>query len=503
MPSTRRAILGLSSAAISPRGAEPPSLAAHAASRLMYGPRPGDVAAIEAQGFSAFLQQQLNPTGISDSACDALLAALPSDMLSLTQTQLYDRGQLTWSEAIKPFTQVRYRTVIRQASSARQLYERMVEFWHNHFNVFVFDFPCYNMWPLWDALIRQHALGNFRTFLEATATSPHMLVYLDNAFSTDGGPNENYARELFELHTLGAMNYNVPGGYEDQDVYEASRAFTGWNVDVDYNYSSATRGQFTYLHDNHDRFQKWVLGVRLPNDQPPQKDGRDVLDLLCNHMGTARHLCTKLVQKFVSDDPPPALVESAAQVWYANRTHANQIRLVLEHILSSAEFASETHRRSKFKRPVDWVISTMRALGIAYPNHDSFWWMFGGMGQNYFEWTPPNGPPETRRRWETSNSLLQRCNWVMQLEAGWYDQNGFDYSVTGLMPADRRTPREIAQWWADRIIQGPVSTATMEGLLLFLAEGRDWDIPMETAQANGKLRQLAAMCALSPEFMKR
>lgn len=513
MPLTRRQLISPSAkpGRYTPAGerrADPapvPTLAQHAANRLMFGPAPGDVAAIEALGYDAFLQQQLNPTSITDTACDAAVNALPRDTYAETWAQLYDRRNLaTWTEVIKPFVQVRHATVTRMAKSKRQLYERMVEFWHNHFNIYGLDYITRSMWTKWDETIRANALGNFRTFLEATAKHPAMLYYLDNYTSTDGGPNENYARELFELHTLGSMNYQEPGGYIDRDVYEASRCFTGWTFEQESNSANAgyaNRGQFKYVAEDHDRFLKIVLGTIINNDNAAMVDGGLVLDMLAYHPGTAKHIATKLARRFIADDPPQAVIDSTAQVFIDNKNDPNQIRKVLEHLLSSVTF-KET-RGNKFKRPVDWLISSMRALQLPYITHDAFYWAFDRMGQKFFEWTPPNGPPDTAYKWITSNAFQQRWNYMTTVAAGWYTDYNFTITATGLMPAGKKTPRDVVEWWVERTHQRAVSAQTLDGLMQFVAEGRNYDIEMPSQQIDDKIRHLAAMCCLTPDFMRR
>lgn len=468
----------------------------------MYGPRAGDVAAIEAQDLAAFLTEQLDPASIDDSACEALLAAEPHDTLAESWAQLYDRRALAnWNDVIAPFNQTRAATIIRRAHSRRQLFERVVEFWHDHFSLYGPDFIVRSLFPKWDATIREHALGNFRTLLEATGAHPCMLYYLDNYLSTNAGPNENYAREVFELHTLGQMNYQVDGGYIDDDVYESSRCFTGWTIETSG--TAETRGQFKYIHENHDRFMKWVLGSRIPNDQAPLKDGRDVFDRLAYHPGTARHIAWKLAVRFISDDPPASIIDSTAQVFYDSRLEPDQIKRTLLHLLSSAEFADENHRAAKFKRPGDWLISMMRALEVRYPSHDSFYWDFNNMGHRFFEWRSPDGPPDTQADWATSNGLLLRWNYIFRLASGWWNGNGYSLDVTGRMPADITTANGVVQWWVDKAIQRPISSATFDALVLFIAEGRNPALDLPTQQIADKLKYLAATLVMTPEFQRR
>ena len=265
-------------------------------------------------------------------------------------------------EYTRPYHEVAAATIIRAVHSRAQLYERMVAFWHDHFNVLASDdrrvgcaLASYDR-----DTIRPHALGNFRELLEAVAASPAMLVYLSNANSRAGGDNENYGRELLELHTLGRDAYlndhydrwrDVPGaaegkpaGYIDEDVYEAARAFTGWTVENGQKLDAATElprtGRFIYVEGWHDGYQKRVLATELPPFAAPMADGRKVLDLAAFHPATARFLCLKLCRTFVSDNPPQSLVDSAAKVWIENAKKPDQIAAVVKHIALSKEFAA-------------------------------------------------------------------------------------------------------------------------------------------------------------------
>lgn len=482
----------------------PASSGAHIASRFQYGAKPGDAASIDAIGLNPWLATQFSPSTISDSACDTLLAALPRATQSETVTQLYDRrSNANYDEKVRPARETRDATYVRRAHSKRQLLELTVEFWHDHFNIFGFDSDSMLLFPLWDKVMRANAFGNFRTLLGETAKHPAMLYYLDNYISTDGGPNENYARELFELHTLGAGSYQVTGGYIDADVYEAARCFTGWTYERGS--AVASRGQFKYVAADHDRFQKQVLGVQLPNDQAALKDGDDVLTLLANHPGTARHIARKLCLRFSSDTPSEALVQSVADVWYATRTYPDQIKRVLDHLIHQPECYT-FNRFRKFKRPQDWVSSTMRALNLTYKPVVSGWdmnWYVDPMGQSMFGWRPPNGAPDRKSYWATANNFFRRCNFVFQLDSGWYEDDGFVLNVTGVMPADRKTPREIATWWIDRVIMRPVSPNTANALIDFMAEGRNPDLPLAASRITSMVPHLAVLCVTTPEFMMR
>ena len=224
----------------------------------------------------------------------------------------------------------------------------LADFWHNHFNVYGWSYYIAPAFVYYDrSVIRKHALGNFRKLLGAVAKSPTMLYYLDNYINSQAGPNENFARELFELHTLGAENYlgvkrqsdvprdenGIPIGYVDDDVYEATRCFTGWRVDNStWEEGVGESGTFLFYSDWHDEYPKRVLGVDIGSYQGID-DGEIVLDTLAAHPGTARHIAYKLCRRFISDNPPEDLVSEAADIFHTNIDKDDQMKRVLRTIL--------------------------------------------------------------------------------------------------------------------------------------------------------------------------
>jgi uncharacterized protein (DUF1800 family) len=501
-----------------------PSLEQHAAQRLTFGPRPGDVEEIVSMGYENWIDWQLNPSGIDDSALAPYLAEVPNAALSETPAQLYARRSQSWPIPDEPRQQVAHATWQRMLHSKRQLYERVVNFWHEHFSINGEQFIVRSLFPMWDSVIRQHALGNFRAMLEATTKNPCMLYYLDNFVNAAGRPNENYARELFELHTLGAENYradlntispfscpaeyNTDGDawrdfYIDNDVYEAARGFAGWTFEQDA--GSPNAGQYKFVEPNADRFAKIVLCQGMNADPGLEEHGKAVLDILANHPGTARHIAEKLCRRFVSDSPSPGLIASAATVFKNNAAHPNQIRLVLEHIFDSTEFRNA--RLTKFRRPLEWTAAAMRVLGIPYVTHSSFSlsWMYDPMGQRMFGWRPPDGPPDTAGYWQNSNGMLLRWNFVYTVASGWWRWDAlpdFDYSTDGIMPSDRTTAAEIVDWWSSRLFQRGISGPTRAGLEQFVAEGRSHTLPLPASQISSKVKYLAALCTMTPEFQR-
>ncbi|MBA3470346.1 MAG: DUF1800 family protein, partial [Herpetosiphonaceae bacterium] len=295
-----------------------PEPAVIALNRMAYGPKPGDVARVRTMGLTAYVDEQLAPNAADDPVYNQKLADArlrisyaagttypavdelrPLSTLTKSQAQLWElSSHAAAAERIHPANEVRAATWLRARYSKWQLREVMSEFWHNHFNVNAYsDHKIAAMWPLYDReVIRANCMGNFRTLLEAVSTSVPMQYYLDNVSSKDGPANENFARELFELHTLGSDNYfnnlyddwqAVPGasqgkpvGYIDQDVYEAARAFTGWTIENGAYTSPGNlpnTGLFRYYDAWNDNAQKIVLATFLSANQGPMAHGRKVL----------------------------------------------------------------------------------------------------------------------------------------------------------------------------------------------------------------------------------
>ena len=521
-PSMRSAHSSLQTAA----GVEsPPSPEVIALNRMGFGPRPGDLEALLALGatsearIGAYVEQQLNPLALDDSECDARLAALNLTTLSKSLAQLWQdhlrKEGIEWSERIRPADETYTATFVRALYSKRQLVEVLADFWHNHFNVYGFDYWSAPVWVHYDRdVIRGNLLGNFRTMLEAVATSPAMLYYLDNVSNTSGGPNENFARELFELHSMGAMNYlgvvsnlatvpkdteGRPIGYHDEDVYGATRSFTGWRIDQ-------ASGAFWFDTNQHDKYSKTILGVQLPSFLGVD-DGKTVLDLLAGHPGTARFIATKLCRRLIGDNPPAAVVEAAAAVFYAQRNAPDQLQQVVRTILLAPEF--RTTWGQKIKRPFEYVISLLRAANADFAPGDSFFWMYERMGQPLFQWQPPNGFPDLKEDWSSTMPMLQRwrmCNWLID---GWrYGGSGPDRDLLRIqlapqMPSGIATPAAIVDFWAQRILGRSLPAAERDPIVQFMAYGRNpaYDLPAEDIAE--RLRFMVGLIFMAPSFQWR
>ncbi|MEO1095960.1 MAG: DUF1800 domain-containing protein [Cyanobacteria bacterium J06638_28] len=517
----------------------------HALNRMGFGPRPGDVKRIQAMGFAAYVEEQLNPSDRDSPDVQQRLqtAKLPLNLwaddepflaaagkrLSLLDKsipelwQSFDEEDEESGEWLRPLLEVNMATWIRAVYSPWQLQEVLVDFWHNHFNVNAYgDDPRIAVtWPAYDRLMRQHCLGNFRTFLEAVAQSPPMLFYLDNATSRASPANENYARELFELHTLGAEHYvndrypqwqdvptdaaGVPMGFIDEDVYEAARAFTGWTVATGEEVGEAAflpnTGEFHYHEGWHDPYQKRVLGVALPSHQPALADGYAVLDLVAYHPATARHLCTKLCRRLVADDPSPALVEKAIATWMATQKEPNQIQQTVRTILLSPEF--QQAQRQKVKRPFAMVVSYLRATNADLTPTLDLLWMMEDSGHLLFGWPTPDGHPETSTHWLGTQSLLSSWHTLTVLMEE-------DFPLVSINPINElpesvQTPRQMVTYWSDRLLGASLPAASLEALMSFLAPEHSVDEPwqMHHRDLTDRLNQLLPLIAMTPEFRWR
>ena len=500
-----------------------PPLSVIVLNRLAFGPRPGEVAAFQALGatddarLQAWVDQQLNPQSIDDSWCDAKLAAANLVTLNKSLPQLWadhvvNNQHLGWEWRIKSFTDTRSAAWLRAVYSRRQLKEVLVDFWHNHFNVYADDFNIAPVFMHYDRdVIRAHALGNFRQMLEAVATSPAMLYYLDNYTNQVAGPNENYARELFELHTLGAENYygvapqaavpldasGVPIAYVDEDVFEATRCFTGWRVaDGDWPVSQDT-GEFLYYDPWHDRFQKHVLGQVLPNSQPALKDGRDVLDSTAYHPGTARFVARKLCRRLIGDNPPQSIVDAAASVFAAQKYAPDQLKQVVRTIILSNEF--KTTWAQKVKRPFDWVAGFLRAGNATFNFSNDFGWNYDGLGQPLFERRPPDGYPDIKEKWVGTSTLLQTWRLINHVIEDWIDGTTID--LVSQMPGAIRTPNAIVNYWIDRVVGRPLHPIENRiPLVEFMAQGRNPDFDLRPDQIAERLPRMVALLFMAPDF---
>lgn len=372
-------------------------------------------------------------------------------------------------EANIPALEVGITTILKEIYSQWQLQEVMVNFWHNHFNVSVdADDRIAVTFPLYDKMIRKNCFGNFRVFLEEVAKSPAMLYYLNNASSRASPANENYARELFELHTLGKQNYfnnlydrwqEVPGakegkatGYIDEDIYETARAFTGWTV-ADGEWAEGGEkphtGEFLYLEKWHDNYQKRILATEFKSNQGQMEDAQKVLDLLANHAGTAHHLCSKLCIRLLGDNPPDSIIKKATKIWLANVNAEDQIKQVVKAIILSKEF--EESLGKKIKNPLVLLISMIKKMQLDFTPNSELIWMINRMGYYLFTWKTPTGHPESIAHWLGTDRLIQRWSIMPTiLFNDWHKLTKFD--IGQWIPSPQHTSKELVDYWATKIL---------------------------------------------------
>ncbi|MCB2107028.1 MAG: DUF1800 domain-containing protein [Rhodobacteraceae bacterium] len=528
-----------------------PSFERIALNRVTFGARDTDVASAEQTGFAGWVEDQLNaPTG-DDAALDAFLKTqtMPVsyrktnpdgtsstvnedrglDYLYADTAELWgvltgvNQGTVEQFEQIRIMQEMAAGHYIRNTHAKYQLREVLVDFWHNHFNVGRQESDMVSdMLPLYDRdAIRPHALGNFRQMLEAVATSASMLFFLDNAESNKNQPNENYARELLELHTLGIGAYlgvsdqtggsgtqiggNAPG-YTDQDVIEASRALSGWTIEFGQRNSSGgylpSTGNFIYNAAQHNTQAQKFLGIGLSGLTAPMQQGQMVLDICAYHESTADFVCRKLCVRLFGDAPPDAVVERAKAAWLANTQAPDQIALVLRAILLEGDEIG-TVQQAKVRRPYERLIALLRTTdSVVNANATMKDWV-SPMGDGLFVWPEPDGRPDDNTFWLTSvatlgtwNLLLQSTA-VKQIQTSLYDQTP---------PEMLTSATQIADYWIERLIGYMPESAAYTGIMDYVAGPGGVMAALKTGNANliePAFRKLVGLIACTEEFAYR
>jgi len=515
----------------------------HALNRLAYGPRPGDVRRVAADGVMRWIDRQLSPEEIDDHRLAERerqfqileydrrdLAAMYTEAQRERRERKLAADTMADKDGASPIAQRGKRltgefaelAVVRAALSERQLYEIMVDFWTNHFNVYFakgadrFLTPDYT-----EHTIRPRAMGKFADLLIAVARSPAMLFYLDNWESVapgsvppaalrvrarpifgrrpglfsplrdparqdsmrrralEGMPkgiNENYARELLELHTLG-----VDGGYTQQDVIDVARIFTGWSIE-----RPQQGGDFEFHDWAHDRGEKQVLGVRFQAGHG-MDEGVRLLKLLAGLPATMHHVSWKLCQRFVSDDPPDGCVDEAVAAW---RRSSGDVREVLRAIFHGPDFWAPDNVRAKVKTPLEFVVSAARAVSAEPDTSPRLAQVVARLGEPLYLHVAPDGYPEREAAWVNSGALLDRMNAAVALAAG--KLPGVTVvldSIVGVGDAD-----QVIGEVNEKILGGTMSENTKQVLRRQLADTSE---PMQA-------RALAVGLALGgPEFQRQ
>jgi len=370
----------------------------HVLDRLSFGARPGDVDRVRAIGIDRYIDEQLHPERLADAGVEGRLAGLAT--LRLNSRELAEMYPDQESRQI--VLELQQQKMLRAIYSTRQLQEVLVDFWFNHFNVDVRKGADRVLLTEYERdVIRPRVFGRFRDLLGATAKSPAMLFYLDNWTSGgQDGLNENYGRELMELHTLG-----VDGGYTQKDVTEVARAFTGWTIE-----RPRAGGGFRFAPRRHDEGTKVVLGHRI--HAGGQRDGEEVLDILARHPSTARFIATKLARRFVSDAPPAALVDRVAARF---RETDGDLREAVRAILTSPEFFAAETVHAKVKTPFEFVISAVRATDADVRDARPLVRQLAELGMPLYQCQPPTGYKDTADAWVNTGALVGRMNFGLAL----------------------------------------------------------------------------------------
>jgi len=510
---------------------------AHLLNRIGFGPAPGDVERVRRIGLDKYIDQQLHPDQIADADITARLAPLetltkssrelaeeyfgPAEMerrraqqqnAGKPPTEPADRRDMRTPEQMQlmqaergVFTDLAQQKILRAAYSDRQLNEVMVDFWFNHFNVFAGKGQVRAYLTEYERdVIRPNVFARFRELLGSTAHSPAMLFYLDNwqSAAPEGAPtsapmnrqrfgggrrgmprtiadvppgaqqrrprglNENYARELMELHTLG-----VDGGYTQKDVQEVARAFTGWTIA-----NPRQGGGFRFEPRMHDDGEKIVLGHRIKAGGG-ERDAEQVLDILASHPSTARFISTKLVRRFVSDTPPPSLVDRAAARFTETR---GDIREVVRTIIASPEFFAPAAYRAKVRTPFEFVAASVRAAGIDVVNAMPLVQTLRELGMPPYQCQPPTGYADRADAWVNTGALLNRMNFAVALTGGRM-RAVRTTATTPLASADAARTTLI-----DQVLAGDVSAPTRA-----------------TVERAATAPQAMALLLGSPEFQRR
>lgn len=428
-----------------PQPAGAPDTYFGALNRLTFGPRLSDRAHAAEIGLAAWIEEQLAPEAIDNSPADWRLQKFKT--LDMDANELYEVGNKLFDDLDKTpvIDELRQATLIRQVYSPRQLNEVMVEFWSDHFNISLNKGDCWYLKTVDDReAIRPHALGKFRDLLWASAHSPAMLVYLDNQVNVKSHPNENYAREIMELHSLG-----VNGGYIQRDVMELARCFTGWTVKEHW-----WLGDFTFNADEHDDGVKEVLGLIL---QPGgQAEAEQVIELLATHPATAHFIAAKLARRFIADDPPADIVERAASTFLETD---GDIKAILRVILLDGLIA---YAQPKFKRPVHFVASALRLLNAQTDSGGFIHETIARLGQSHFAWPTPDGYPDRSAPWQ--GNLMPRWQFAMALARN--EIEGTQINGSELAAVD--SPFAIINQLSSLLLGQPLPAAQRDELLAAL-----------------------------------
>jgi uncharacterized protein (DUF1800 family) len=487
--------------------------------------KPAADAGLEARLSAARLRMNYeagdNGEGTSWPAMDELrpLSALTADPADHVHLLDFAVG-MDYGERVRPANEVISASIIRAVHADAQLREVMTQFWHDHFSVNSQKFEGTAVFfPSYDAILRENAFGNFRVMLGAVARSPAMLYYLNNEESRASPANENFARELLELHTLGIQNYlndtapdwkDVPGalegasaGYIDQDVYEVARAFTGWTVGdgryISDGVDAPKTGRFHYVEAWHDPYQKRILGVEFPPNRAAMADGDQVLDLLSVHPGTARFVVKKIIRRLLSDDPDPGMIDRVAGVFLAAADAPDQIAQVIRAVVADPLFASTPP--SKIRRPFEFIAALTRATGVNVSPTELGWdWQMSRAGWHQHTYGPPTGHPDRMSRWASASTLGRMVDYALYAHDDWF---GLTTDRIGQVMPVGAPFRDWVAGWRGRLL-GPGASDVLPELVAGLGVGDPAEpVGGSDDDLQGLATSIVAFAAVSPAFLLR
>jgi uncharacterized protein (DUF1800 family) len=427
--------------------------------RATYGATPALRAEIQKQGAASWLAAQLAPDSIADPDGDSIASRYPTLTRSMASLQAaFDADS---GADLDPVADLQAAHIGRAVWSKRQLFEVMVDFWSNHFNVAASADDARVTRPDYDrTVIREYALDRFEDMLVASANHPAMLSYLNLSDSTGTNPNENYARELLELHTVG-----VDGGYTENDIKQAALLLSGMTLDY-------KTKQVAFNPKRHYVGAVKVMGFSHPNDVAAQGPvaARELYEYLAFHPSTAKFLATKLARRFVSDTPPASLVADLAAVYLNNDT---QIVPVLKALFASPEFAASAGQ--KLRRPMEHLAAVARAVGLGKPSdtstlHETIW-MLNASGHMPFEWPTPDGYADVAAAWQSAGQAIAQFETAENLVNGWWPK-GFGYQpVASLLsdPAAATTPATLCDQLCARLFGRAATTAETQAMTTLLS----------------------------------
>ncbi len=459
-----------------PQVDEDPAL--HLLRRASFGPTRAELERVRTMGVHAWIEEQLTPETLDDSTLEtALQQKYPTLTQSASELRELENPSIAYLEMAAA-------TLERAVYSKRQLFQLMVDYWSNHFSVYAPDGALRVLKPVEDReVIRAHALDSFQELLTADARSPAMLVYLDNVSNRAGAPNENYGRELMELHTLG-----VDGGYTEQDVKEVARAFTGWTVD-------RRKGTFIFRSRWHDRDPKTILGHELPPGRGVE-DGEDVLKILAQHPSTAHHVAYRLCVRFVADNPPEQIVTAAAETF--TRTQGD-IREVMRAILTHEAFWASSGQ--KLRRPIEYIAAMVRTLEIPAIDGILMQRAARGLDQPIMGWPTPDGYPDTAQAWINTNALLGRWNLAMQLTTNRRAQGILPWD-TYLEELGNASAETVVDYFLDLILHHAIHPDDRAQLIAYLQGGQD-HFEIDDPLSRRRIQHLVGLILASPYFQWR